>query len=46
MEPHQLIPNGKGAAAVVITVWESWVPAVSVVWFLTIKVQSRMHDAA
>ena len=29
-----VIPNGKGAAAVVITAWASWVPAVSVVWFL------------
>ena len=26
-----VIPNGKGAAAVVITAWASWVPAVSVV---------------
>ena len=26
-----VIPNGKGAAAVMVAAWASWVPAVSVV---------------
>ena len=30
MGSHPVILNGKGAAAVVITAWASWVPAVSV----------------
>ena len=27
-----VIPNGKGAAAVMVAAWASWIPAVSVVW--------------
>ncbi len=30
MGSHPVILNGKGAAAVMVTAWASWVPAVSV----------------
>ena len=31
MGSHPVILNGKGAAAVMVAAWASWVPAVSVV---------------
>ena len=34
MGSHPVILNGKGAAAVMVAAWASWLPAVSVVWEL------------
>ena len=34
MGSHPVILNGKGAAAVMVAAWASWVPTVSVVWLL------------
>ena len=39
MGSHPVILNGKGAAAVVITAWASWVPAVSVLCYRPLEVR-------